>query len=241
MVQQANPNVGTYPRGELLVEPEWLAEHLNDSDVRIIDCGPQEAWMMRPHIPGAVMLPIHPYFRNTETGVGVATAEQTEAIMSGLGVSNDTLVVCYDSSGGTLAARIWWVLWYYGHERVAFLNGGLAAWGAAGLPLEEDWQQPQPGQFRATRNDDRIASCDTMLPYVGRDDFVPLDVRALDEYMGTPPAQQNAREGTIPGAVHIEWREFVNWDDNGRLKSAPDIQAMLESKGVTRDKLVVPF
>jgi thiosulfate/3-mercaptopyruvate sulfurtransferase len=232
---------GAYPRPELIVEPAWLAEHLNDSDLRIIDCDLPEAAMMREHIPNAVMLPIHPYFRNTETGVGVATAEQTEAMMRDLGVSSDTRVVCYDSTGGTLAARIWWVLWYYGHEQVAFLNGGWTAWEAEGHPTETEWQRPQPGDWSAVQHDDRIAACDVMLPWVGQADFVPLDVRAYSEWSGTQPNVANQREGHIPGAVHIEWREFVDWDNNTKLKPAAEIREMLEGAGVTRDKRVVPY
>ncbi len=232
---------GTYARPELIVEPDWLAQHLNDPDLRVIDCDPPEVAMTRPHVPNAVMLPIHPYFRNTETGVGVAIAEQSEAIMRDLGVSNDSRVVCYDSSGGTLAARIWWVLWYYGHDKVAVLNGGLTAWQAEGQPTETEWTPPQPGNWTATQHDDRIAACDVMLPWVGQADFVPLDVRAYSEWAGTQPNPANQREGHIPGAVHIEWREFVEWDNNTKLKSVDAIRERLEEAGVTRDKRVVPY
>ena len=230
-----------FPRPELIVEPAWLSEHLNDPHLRVIDCDPPEAAMARSHIPTAVMLPIHPYFRNTETGVGVATAEQTEAIMRDLGVSSNSRVVCYDSSGGTLAARIWWVLWYYGHDKVAVLNGGWTAWQAEGLPTETDWTKPQSGDWSAAQHDDRIAACDVMMPWVGETDFVPLDVRAYSEWSGTQPNAANQREGHIPGAVHIEWREFVDWDNYAKLKSVGAIRERLEEAGVTRDKRVVPY
>jgi len=231
----------SYARPELIVEPAWLAEHLNDPNLRIIDCDPPEVAMARAHIPNAVVLPIHPYFRDTETGVGVATAAQTEAIMRDLGVSNDTRVICYDSSGGTLAARIWWVLWYYGHDQAAFLNGGWRAWQAEDHPAEAAWTKPAPGNWSATQHDDRIAGCDVMLPWVGQADFVPLDVRAYTEWSGTQPNVANQREGHIPGAVHIEWREFVDWDNNTKLIPASAIRDRLESAGVTRDKRVVPY
>ncbi|HUG15090.1 MAG TPA: rhodanese-like domain-containing protein [Thermomicrobiales bacterium] len=230
-----------YPRQELLREPQWLAARLDDTSVRVIDCDPVEVATQRPHIPGAVALPIHPYFRDTDTGVGVATAAQTEAIMSGLGVSNDTTVVCYDSSGGTLAARIWWVLWYYGHENATFLNGGIHAWNQLGLPTETDWQTPPNGNFHATAHEDRIASCETMLPGLHSGDMIPLDVRAIHEWAGTTPNVANQREGHIPGAVHIEWKDFVDWDQATRLKPAEEIRELLEAKGVTRDKRVVPY
>jgi thiosulfate/3-mercaptopyruvate sulfurtransferase len=230
-----------YPRSELIVEPYWLAQRLDDPGVRIIDCDPPEVATPRAHIPGAVVLPIHPYFRNTQTGIGVATPEQSESIFRGLGVSRDTRVVCYDSQGGTLAARIWWVLWYYGHADAAVLNGGWTAWQAEEYPTEREWRQPPAGDWTADTREERIAGCDVMLPWVGRQDFVPLDVRAVSEWAGTQPNPANQREGRIPGAVHIEWREFVDWDNNARLKPASAIAARLEGAGVTRDKRVVPY
>jgi thiosulfate/3-mercaptopyruvate sulfurtransferase len=230
-----------FARPEMIVAPEWLAQHLDDPTLQIIDCDQAEVAMTRDHIPGAVMLPIHSYFRNTETGVGVATAAQTEAIMRDLGVNRGSRVICYDSMGGTLAARIWWVLWYYGHEQVAVLDGGLTAWQAAELPTESDWKKPAAGDWTADQHDERIAGCDAMLPWVGQADFVPLDVRAYSEWSGTQPNPANQREGHIPGAVHIEWREFVDWNNNARLKPASEIRAMLETAGVTPDKRVVPY
>ncbi|HEX5164364.1 MAG TPA: rhodanese-like domain-containing protein, partial [Thermomicrobiales bacterium] len=103
------------------------------------------------------------------------------------------------------------------------------------------WNKPAAGDWTAEQHDERIAGCDVMLPWVGQADFVPLDVRAYSEWSGTQPNPANQREGHIPGAVHIEWREFVNWDNNARLKPAGEIRAMLEAAGVTRDKRVVPY
>lgn len=230
-----------YPRQELLVEPEWLALHLDDPAVRIIDCDPAEINEAREHIPGAVRLPLHPYFRNQETGIGVATAEQAEHILRDLGVSADTRVICYDSQGGLLASRVWWVLWYYGHENGALLNGGIHAWNQRGLPTTSEWAQPEPGNFTSAVKEDRIASCDVMMPHLNTGDLIPLDVRAVTEWAGNTPNPANQREGHIPGAVHIEWRDFVDWDQAARFKSAAELRDMLESRGVTRDKRVVPY
>ena len=230
-----------YPRQDLMVEPEWLAGHLDGPTLRIIDCDPPEVAMSRPHIPGAFLLPIHPYLKNTDTGQGVVTAAQLEAIMSGLGVGNDARVICYDSQGSLLAARVWWTLWYYGHGNVSVLNGGLPAWQALALPVTSEWDSPKPTTFTATADVNRIAACDVILPELDTGNLVPLDVRSELEWRGTPLQQVNAREGHIPGAVHIEWREFVNWQDNGRFKPAVEIRELLERNGVTRDKRVVPY
>lgn len=231
----------TYARAELLIETAWLAQHLDDPNIRIIDCDPPEVALAREHIAGAVILPIHPYFRNTETGVGVATAQQAETILRGLGISNETHVICYDSQGGLLATRVWWALWYHGHEHATVLNGGWNAWLAAGLPTSTEWATPTPGSFSANTQVDRIESCDLMLPQLHTGDLIPLDVRAQHEWAGTLPNAANQQEGHIPGAIHLEWREFVDWDNAGRFKSAAELTQLLEAKGVYRDKRVVPY
>ena len=232
-----------YPRAELLVEPEWLAEHLDDPRVRVIDCDPAEMAAARPHITGAVTLPIHPYFRDWETGVGVATATQTEQLMRGLGVNDDSRVILYDSQGGLLAARVWWALWHYGFENAALLNGGWPAWAAAELPASRAWATPVPGNFSAVdTGGERIANCDVILP--GLDgDILPLDVRDDLEWSGRKPAPNasNQHEGRIPGAVHLEWKQFIDWGRDTRFKPANELERLLREAGVDRGKRVVPY
>lgn len=230
-----------YQHPEMLVEPSWLAAQLGSEDLVIIDCDAAEVSSVRPHIPGAVQMPIHPYLRDVQTNVGVLPADQAMAILGGLGVGDGRRVICYDSQGGVLAARCWWVLWYYGYENVALLNGGWIAWQAEGLPTERDWHVPVPGRFVAQPIADRIASCDTMLPRLDDDDFVPLDVRSDLEWHGTPESPRDQREGYIPGAVHIEWKHFIDWDHAARFRPAAELAALLEANGVTRGKAVVPY
>jgi thiosulfate/3-mercaptopyruvate sulfurtransferase len=234
----------TYARLELLVEPDWLDQHLDDPSVVIIDCDRPEIRGDRAHIPNARILPIHPYFRNTETGVGVATAGQTQAILRGLGVNDDTKVILYDSEGGLLATRVWWALWYHGFETTAVLNGGWPAWIASRRPTTRQHPQVTPGNVTISNTDEeRLANCDVILPGLSSGDILPLDVRARDEWTGERPAPNasNQREGHIPGAIHIEWRDFVDWDNATRFKPAAEIDNILESHGVSRDKKVVPY
>lgn len=239
----ASPTLETYPRAELLVEPEWLAAHLDDPDVRVIDCDPAEAVAARARIPGAVTLPIHPYFRNWETNIGVATAAQTEEVLRGLGVNNDSRVILYDSQGGVLAARVWWVLWHYGHDNAALLNGGWPAWQAAGLPESREPANVAPGNVTAAEHPERIESCDTMLPRLAGGDLLPWDTRTDEEWSGAKPAPNanNQQEGRIPGAVHLEWRNLMDWDDNTRFKPPAEIERLLEDAGIVRGKRVVPY
>lgn len=236
----------TYARPELLVEPDWLVQHLNDPDVVIIDCDRPETRGDRAHIPNARLLPIHPYFRNTETGVGVATAAQTQEILRGLGVNDDSHVILYDSEGGLLATRVWWALWYHGFERVSVLNGGWPAWIASRYPTTRRHPDVTPGNVTISgdgTDEERIAACDVILPGIQSGDVVALDVRNDEEWAGTKPApnENNQREGRIPGAVHLEWRNFVDWDNATRFKPAAEIARLLEEAGVPRDKKIVPY
>ncbi|RIK39282.1 MAG: hypothetical protein DCC58_15495 [Chloroflexi bacterium] len=236
--------MSAYPRGDLLVEPAWLAERLGQPDVVVIDCDPAELRDAREHIPGALHLPIHQYFRDAATFKHVAPPEEAESVLRGLGVNNDSTVVLYDQRGSINAARTWWVLWYYGFEHAVVLNGGWPAWQAEGYAGATDWAvATRPGNFTARVVPERYASCATILPRLGQPDFVPLDVRDDLEWSGTKPAPNanNQREGRIPGAVHIEWVEFVDWENATRFKPAEWIDARLVGAGITRDKRVVPY
>ena len=235
-----------YARPNLLVEPDWLARHLDDQNVVVIDCDRPEMRMGRAIIPNARILPIHPYFRNTETGVGVATAEQTQDIMRGLGVNDGSRVVLYDSEGGLLATRVWWALWYHGFENAAVLNGGYPGWIASRNPGVKEHPEVTPGNVTidgSKTDPERLANCDVILPGIQNDEVVPLDVRASEEWTGEKPApnESNKKEGRIPGAIWIEWREFVDWDNATRFKPAGEIVRLLEAAGVPRDKKIVPY
>lgn len=232
-----------YARPELLVEPAWVYEHKGDPDLVIIDCDGLETFQSRAHVPGAVALPVHPYFREIETFVGVAPPDQAEAIFRSLGVNNDSRVILYDSQGGVYAARVWWVLWYYGHENAALINGGWPAWIASRMPTSTEHPQVTPGNWTADPHPERIASCDTILPEIQAGSAIAFDMRADDEWLGTRPApnERNQQEGRIPGAVHIEWRDFIEWDNATRFKTAIEIHGMLKKVGLTPDMRVIPY
>lgn len=243
MVLEDVLEIPDYARPELLVEPTWVYEHRDDPGIVIIDCDGLQAFQTRGHIPGAVALPVHPYFRNVETGEGVATPEQAEAIFQSLGVNQDSKVVLYDSQGGLLAARTWWVLWYYGHDNAALINGGWAAWLASRLPTTNEHPEVTPGNWTATVHEARIADGDAILAGVESGEMTTLDLRDDAEWSGKKPAPNihNQQEGRIPGAVHVEWREFVDWDNATRFKPAIAITKRLREAGLDVDKQVATY
>ena len=112
---------------------EWLAEHLADSNIRVVDCDNRDAYR-RAHIPGAVN-PQDNYFKNPDDRSYIMTAEQFAATMESLGIGDDTLVVAYDGFGSLYATRLWWCLGYFGHQKVVVVNGGWQKWLSEGRPV----------------------------------------------------------------------------------------------------------
>src|SRR5438105_1696775 len=102
----------SYAHPELLAEPDWLAAHLHDPNVRVVDCATLEAYR-RAHIPGAVGLPVHIYIKDPADETFVMPPEQYAELMSKLGIGDDTTVVSYDDNNSLVSTRFWWVLNYY--------------------------------------------------------------------------------------------------------------------------------
>src|SRR5689334_2408992 len=117
-----------YARPELLVDTAWLAQHLTDANVRVVDI--RARGYAEGHIPEAVFVDSN-WIRNPKAPpTFLPTPQEFAALMSKLGISNDTRVIACDERGGIYAARLWWILNYYGHSNVALLDGGWVKWTA---------------------------------------------------------------------------------------------------------------
>ncbi len=234
----------TYARPELLAEPDWLADHLDDPAVRVIDCAALEAYR-RAHIPGAVRQPTHTYLKEAgarEGGAGmfVMPPDEFAALMGGLGVDAETTVVAYDDANSLVAARLWWALAYYGHERAKVLNGGWHRWLTEGRPATFHATQPEPRAFAARPAPARYASADDLLAEHGSDACAVLDVRSDGEWDGSN-ARGNRRVGHVPGARHLEWTRLVEQADTRRFLPAAEMRALLEEAGVTAGGRVITY
>src|SRR6266511_1123090 len=132
---------GGYARPELLAETDWLAQHVNDPGVRIVDMRSEEAYR-KGHIPGAVNLGWNA-LKDPDNEVSVISPDKLAALMARLGISNETTVVGYDDQGGLAPARLWWVLDYYGHTKAKVLNGGWNKWVQEKRPVTSEVPTPE--------------------------------------------------------------------------------------------------
>lgn len=233
-----------YAHPELLAEPEWLATVLDDPKVRVIDCATVEAYR-RAHIPGAVQLPVHYYIKErdpegSDHGTLVMPPAEFEDLMAKLGVSNDTTVITYDDNNGLVASRLWWVLKYYGHTNAKVLNGGWHRWLTEGRPVTFHGTRAPKGSFSATPNPDIYATVDYLKEMHTNPACQVLDARTDQEWDGTND-RGNKRSGRVPGSHHMEWVRFVATDDNRKFLPAGEIEALLKSAGIERDKPTITY
>ncbi len=234
-----------YAHPELLVETDWLAAHLNDPELRIVDCDPLDAYR-RAHIQNAIGIRVHHYIKHPDYPKDpkqhplVAPPETMKALMESMGIGDDNLVIAYDSNGSLWATRLWWVLNYYGHDRVKVLNGGWKKWFDEGRPLSIDRPTLQPATFTPRPRPDLVCTLDYGVAHVGDPNVVFLDVRSDGEWEGTND-RGNKRVGRIPGAVHLEWLNLITPDRHQTFKPADELRALLESVGATLDKEVITY
>ena len=214
-----------------LVSAAWLERNIADPDVRVIDF----RWYLQArdgrteyakgHIPGAVFVDLEDVTGQGSGRHPLPAAGQFEAAMRMAGVNASTRVVIYDDAGASVAARLWFLLGYFGHRAQAVLDGGLGAWGG---PLERSVPAVPPGDFRAaTPEESKVLHFEDVRRHQG----VPLiDARAGERYRGDrEPLDPKA--GHIPGALNAPFTENVGPD--GRFKSPAELRLRYERLGAT--------
>ena len=226
-----------FSRPEMLVDPAWVEEHLNDPNVRIVDCDPPDQYR-RAHIAGAVTHHGDNYFKNPDDPRFIMEPDQFAATMSQMGIGDETAVVTYDAMGSINAARLWWCLNYYGHTNVRVLDGGWNRWLKEGRPITMAPAKPAAAKFTPVPDESIRASAEYIMGVLDNPDVVILDVRSDGEWNGTNN-RGNKRAGHMPGAVHSEWLNNITNDEANFLKSPAELRAMFEDLGVTPDKEIV--
>lgn len=227
-----------YACPDLLAETGWLQEHLNDADIRIIDCETFDAYR-RAHIPGAVGLRAAAGLKDPSDPVHLIPPDQFARLMGELGVSGDTTVVTYDA-GGIQATRIWWALAYHGHTKVKVLNGGWAKWLSEGRPITNRVTTSPPATFTPRMRPEVSCDLEGMRAAVESQGPVILDVRTEVEFTGGQ-SRGVKRAGHMPGAIRIDWPEFMTTQEPRVFKSAGELRALLAARGVPPEREVITY
>lgn len=201
---------------EPFVAQDWLIDHLADPDVRVVDCrfglGDPEAGRRsydQEHIAGAAFLDAE---RQLSGPVGdgragrhpLPSAEDFETAARAAGISADSTVITYDAGTGG-AARLWWLLRHFGHERVAVLDGGFSAWTG---PTRDGTEAVAPGDFTARPSSDDVADVDDVAALLRHPQRTLIDTRAPERYRGEVEPIDPV-PGHIPGAVNVPFTEPV--------------------------------
>jgi len=215
------------PRAALVVETGWVEAHLKEANVRIVDMRSDEAYR-GGHIPGAIRIAEGPLRDPNDSLDYLPRPEVFAEMMGKAGIGAGTHVVIYDDQGGRSAARFWFVLDAYGHEKSSLVNGGWPKWSAEERPTSTEIPRPARVKFTPKKVPSAVCAAPELL--ARKRNTVVLDTRSAAEYRG----------GRLPNAVNLDWTENVTGPYRV-FKDAAELKKLYESKGVTPDKEVVTY
>jgi len=236
-----------------LVDTEWLQDHLEDPDVRVVDIrgyvkktdlggGRQSAEYLPAceeydgaHVPGAVFVDWTRDITDPDDPVPaqVAPPDRFAGLMGSLGIGDGTHVVVYDHAGGQFATRLWWALTYYGHDRVSVLDGGWNKWTAEGRPTTAEVPDPAPATFTPKTRPGWRREAEGVLSASRAGEALVLDARDEGQYTGAV-TRGEGRAGHVPGARHLHADGLFGPD--GTFLSEEDLEEKLRETGVPEDR-----
>jgi thiosulfate/3-mercaptopyruvate sulfurtransferase len=234
-----------YAKPDSLVTTEWVAEHLSDPKVRLIEVDVDTAAYETGHAPGAVGWN---WKSDLETHVvrDIADKAGIEGLLSHAGVDKDTTIVLSGDNNNWFAAYALWLLKYYGVDNVKLMNGGRKKWIEEGRPIVTDAPSHKATSFKVSGPDKKIRALrDEVFKSLDKGGVGIVDVRAPKEYSGELIAPENLpqegsqRGGHIPGAKNIPWGQAVNED--GTFKSRSELEQLYGSQGITPDKDIIAY
>lgn len=240
-----------------LVTTQWLEDHLNDPDLRVIDCrgyvttkqvepGVEEAYYrgaeaeyLAEHIPGAVYLDWTRDIIDPDDPVPVQIAKpgRFAEILGSRGVGDKTHVIAVDHMGGQFATRLWWALRYYGHDAVSVLDGGWNRWVEEERTTDSGPVAIETCAFHPSVHPELRTDVDQMKALLGSDKVQILDARDAGQF--TAAKRRGPRGGHIPGAVHVPREAF--FDPSGGFLPVDVVRERLKANGVDDSKPVVAY
>jgi thiosulfate/3-mercaptopyruvate sulfurtransferase len=223
-----------------LIEPDELEAIRNNENLVIVDLCKAKQYA-QAHIPNAHFVTYSDIVAIEKPVMGLLPDnEKFSALLSSLGVTEKSLIVAYDDEGGGSASRFVWTLHVFGHETSVILNGGLHSWANEGHELTNNApEKPAPSEYNIAKTHHHTASRAFIQTHLDDDNVVFLDARSIAEYTGEKKLAEKA--GHIPGAIHYEWTDSMDKNNNLRRLSDETIQQRLDNLGITKDKEVVCY
>jgi len=234
-----------YAHPEVLVETSWVADHLNDPNIRLIEADEDVLLYEVGHLPGAVKLDWHVDVQDP-IARDFVNQQAFEQLMSHWGISNETMIILYGDRNNWYACYSYWLFTMYGHRNMKIMNGGRSKWEAESRQLTKEVPHFEPTTYRAQPADETLrAFRDDVFSGLRTPERRLIDVRSPQEYTGellhmiNYPQEGAQRGGHIPGAKNIPWATAANTD--GTFKSAEELRQIYGGKDVTPDKEVIAY
>ncbi|MCB9377616.1 MAG: sulfurtransferase [Holophagales bacterium] len=244
-----NETVGArgYARPEVLVTTEWLAAHLEDSDLRVVESNEDPLVYPSGHVPGAVEID---WSRDLNDPLrrDYLDRDGFERLMRRHGIARDTTVVLYGDKNNWWACYAFWIFQLFGHERTRILDGGRLKWQREGRPLvREVPSYPESGYVAPERDDSKIRAFRAQVFDHVASGGALVDVRSPEEFSGERlhmpdyPNEGALRGGHVPGARNVPWARAID-PDSGEFRSAAELDRIyVEEQGLKREDEVVAY
>ncbi|MCF8277071.1 MAG: hypothetical protein K9J17_10070 [Flavobacteriales bacterium] len=237
-------NPAEYASTECLIEAEELAKkRASINGMKLIDLR-KPAEFTEGHISGALNVWRDQITDTTYRYDGMMpTRSQMEILLSQLGIRSSDTIVIYDDKAECDAARLWWILKFYGHSHIKLLNGGLKAWTSTGGDISTEMIKPQLSDYHFTANSDSsiLALHEEVVKSLLDTDIFILDTRGLEEHIGSKHKDGAARPGRIDSAKNLDWAEAVDYNGSQRFLPADELRAKYAAIGLNGDKPVITY
>jgi thiosulfate/3-mercaptopyruvate sulfurtransferase len=230
------------PAIDPLVTTDWLAAHLDDAKVKVVDASfklpgvtplPKDDYLAA-HIPGAVFFDVDAVSDHSNSLPHMfPTAEQFGRDVGALGIGNGDTVVVYDAGGWVAGPRAWWMFLSYGHDNVRILDGGLKKWRAEGRPVESGAVTPKQATFKGSFDERRVRSIKQMVANIASKSEQVIDARAADRFEGRAvEPRPGLRAGHIPNSRNVPYNRLFD-AATGTMKPLSELRAVFTGAGIT--------
>jgi thiosulfate/3-mercaptopyruvate sulfurtransferase len=233
-----------YSTTDVLVDADWVEQHRNDANVKLVEVDVDTNAYSEGHIAGAVAWNWTSQL-NDQVRRDIPSKEQLQELLRQSGIKNDDTIVLYGDNNNWFAAFAFWILKLYGHQDVRLMDGGRKKWLVDGRELTKEDENPQASDYNAQEPDLKYrATVQDVLQNLRDTQYNLVDVRSPAEFTGeviAPPGMTETaqRGGHVPGAQNIPWAQAVNED--GTFKSADELRSLYGAKGIDNSKPVIAY